>query len=55
MIENLKLLLEELEKNPDMILSRGNQEQAIFSLKTAIEILENLRNEERREQHGNIE
>lgn len=52
MIENLKLLLEELEKNPDMILSRGNQEQVIFSLKIAIEILEDIKYKERRIENG---
>lgn len=44
MIENLKLLLEELKHNPDMVLSRGKQEDVIFSLQTVIEILEKLKN-----------
>lgn len=44
MIDNLKLLLEELRKNPDMVVSRGNQENICFSLETAIEILEKLKN-----------
>jgi hypothetical protein len=47
MLENLKLLLEELRKNPDMVLSRGNQENVIFSLETAIEVLEKLKNEKK--------
>lgn len=44
MIDNLKLLLEELRKNPDMVISRENQEKICFSLETAIEILEKLKN-----------
>lgn len=44
MIDNLKLLLEELRKNPDMVVSRGNQKNICFSLETAIEILEKLKN-----------
>lgn len=43
MLENLKLLEEELKHNPDMIVSRGCQYEIITSLESAIEILEKLR------------
>ncbi len=55
MLENLKLLLDELQHNPDCHLSRGNYQDVSFSLECAIEILEKLRNEERSIQNGNIE
>lgn len=42
MLENLKILLEELKKNPDLVVSRGNQDKITFSLETAIEILEKI-------------
>lgn len=54
MIDNLKLLLEELRKNPDMVVSRGNQEKICFSLETAIEILEKIKNNERNVVNGKI-
>ena len=43
MLDNLNLLLDELRNNPDMIVSRGNQEKYVFSLETAIEILEKIK------------
>ena len=43
MIENLKILLEELKHNPDFVVSRGNQNNITFSLETAIEVLEKIR------------
>lgn len=43
MIENLKILLEELKKNPDFVVSRGNQHDITFSLETAIEVLEKIK------------
>lgn len=48
MLENLKLLLDELKHNPDCVLSRGNLNDICCSLETSIEILEKLRNIERR-------
>lgn len=48
MLENLKLLLEELKHNSDCVISRGNLDDICCSLETAIEILEQLRNIERR-------
>ena len=41
MIKNLKILLYELKKNPN-IITNENREQIIFSLETTIEILEKL-------------
>lgn len=58
MIEYLKELLYNLEmcKN-DLcpIVPINNIKQKIFAPENSIEILEKLRNEERSEQHGNIE
>lgn len=42
MLENLKILLYELENNSDINL-KENKEEIIFSLKTAIEILDKIR------------
>lgn len=53
MIDYLKELLNDLKFDENIKID--NRKQKYFALKTAIEILENLRNEERREQHGNIE
>lgn len=50
MIEYLKEILEDLKQN-----DINSKKQKIFALENAIEILEKLRNEERSEQHGNIE
>ena len=55
MLENLKLLLDELQNNPDCHLSRGDYQDMIFSLKCAIEILEKIRNKGRSIQNVNIE
>lgn len=41
MLENLKILLSELENNSDINLKENKE--IIFSLKTAIEILEKIR------------
>ena len=43
MVENLKILLEELKHNPDFVVSRGNQNDIEFSLETAIEVLEKIK------------
>lgn len=57
MIEYLKDLLEEMKlcKN-DLIpvVTMNNINKKIMALDSAIEVLEKLRNEERREQHGDI-
>lgn len=58
MIEYLKDLLEEMKlcKNDLIsIVTMNNINKKIMALDSAIEILEKLRNEERSEQHGNIE
>ena len=54
MIENLKLLLDELQHNPDCHLSRGDYQDVSFSLECAIEILEKIKYEERSIQNDNI-
>lgn len=53
MIEYLKKLLNDLKF--DEYIKIDNRKQKYFALKTAIEILENLRNQERSEQNGNQE
>ena len=55
MLENLKLLLDELQHNPDCCLSRGNHQDVSFSLECAIEILDKIKYEERSLQNGKIE
>lgn len=58
MIEYLKELLEDLKEFNEGEDARDyfiNYHQKVFSLETAIEILENLRNQERSEQNGNQE
>lgn len=54
MIQNLKLILE-MMKNNSIVIPKSKFKQCIFSLESAIEILEKLRNEERSIQNGNIE
>lgn len=58
MIEYLKDLLHNMklcENDLCPIVPISNISQKIMALDSAIEILEKLRNEERSEQHGNIE
>lgn len=53
MIENLKLILEMMKDNT-IVIPTSKLRQCIFSLETAIEILEKIKYEERSIQNGNI-
>jgi hypothetical protein len=54
MLQNLKLILEMMKDN-SIVIPKSKYKECILSLECAIEILEKLRNEERRIQNGNIE
>lgn len=53
MIEYLKEILYDLKYDENIYIE--HRVQKAFALENAIEILEKLKNEERSEQHGNIE